>query len=188
MRGATSWKLWDPTLGDFCEKSAFFSINYLFYTYMGVSKNNGTPKSSTFIGIFHYFHHPFWGIYPNFWKHPYGQLMWAMQTDPIEGEKQQGNTHIDSLPQLSCNFFQVAIPRHEWCNWLAGEWPIGPSFGWLVMTWLSGFFWGSFWRVAGDNMSFGSNLNTMSFDTVSVIWYILDCEAKNFLVQSCKNQ
>ena len=37
---------------------------------LGVSKNNGTPKSSTFIGIFHYFHHPFWGI-PNFWKHPF---------------------------------------------------------------------------------------------------------------------
>ena len=29
---------------------------------MGVSKNNGTPKSSILINrVFHYFHHPFWG-------------------------------------------------------------------------------------------------------------------------------
>ena len=28
---------------------------------MGVSKNNGTPKSSILIGFSHYFHHPFWG-------------------------------------------------------------------------------------------------------------------------------
>ena len=29
---------------------------------MGVSKNNGTPKSSILINrAFHYFHHPFWG-------------------------------------------------------------------------------------------------------------------------------
>ena len=27
---------------------------------MGVSKNRGTPKSSILIGVFHYFHHPFW--------------------------------------------------------------------------------------------------------------------------------
>ena len=27
---------------------------------MGVSKNNGTPKSSILIGVYHYFHHPFW--------------------------------------------------------------------------------------------------------------------------------
>ena len=29
---------------------------------MGVSKNNGTPKSSILYNrVFHYFHHPFWG-------------------------------------------------------------------------------------------------------------------------------
>ena len=27
---------------------------------MGVSKNNGIPKSSHFNRVFHYFHHPFW--------------------------------------------------------------------------------------------------------------------------------
>ena len=29
--------------------------------YLGVSKNWGPPKSSILIGVFHYFHHPFWG-------------------------------------------------------------------------------------------------------------------------------
>ena len=29
--------------------------------YLGVSKNNDTPKSSILIGFFHDFHHPFWG-------------------------------------------------------------------------------------------------------------------------------
>ena len=28
---------------------------------MDVSKNSGTPKSSLSIGVFHDFHHPFWG-------------------------------------------------------------------------------------------------------------------------------
>ena len=28
------------------------------------------PKSSILIGVFHYFHHPFWGKHPYFWKHP----------------------------------------------------------------------------------------------------------------------
>ena len=37
--------------------------------YMGVSKNNGTPKSSILIG-FSIINHPFWGN-PIFWKHPY---------------------------------------------------------------------------------------------------------------------
>ena len=37
---------------------------------MGVSENNGTPKSSILIG-FSIINNPFWG-YPYFWKHPYG--------------------------------------------------------------------------------------------------------------------
>ena len=36
---------------------------------MGVSKNNGTPKSSILIG-FSIINHPFWGETPYFWKHP----------------------------------------------------------------------------------------------------------------------
>ena len=36
---------------------------------MGVSKNNGSPKSSILIGFF-IINHPFWGT-PIFGKHPY---------------------------------------------------------------------------------------------------------------------
>ena len=36
--------------------------------HMGVSKNNGTPKSSHFNRVFHDFHHPFWVVKsPCFW-------------------------------------------------------------------------------------------------------------------------
>ena len=40
--------------------------------FVGVSKNNGTPQIIHFNRGFHYFHHPFWGFSPNFWKHPCG--------------------------------------------------------------------------------------------------------------------
>ena len=36
---------------------------------MGVSKNNGTPKSSILIG-FSIINHPFWWFSPYFWKYP----------------------------------------------------------------------------------------------------------------------
>ena len=48
--------------------------------YMGVSKNRGTPKSSHFNRVFHYFHHPFWGFSPYFWKHPYDLYVSAHDT------------------------------------------------------------------------------------------------------------
>ena len=37
-------------------------LYFVLWHQMGVSKNNGTPKSSIFHRIFHYFHHPFWDI------------------------------------------------------------------------------------------------------------------------------
>ena len=42
----------------------------MFFSYMGVSKNSGIPKSSILIG-FSIINHPFWGIYLYLWKHPY---------------------------------------------------------------------------------------------------------------------
>ena len=33
-----------------------------------VSENSGTPKSSHFNRVFHYFHHPIWGKNPYFWN------------------------------------------------------------------------------------------------------------------------
>ena len=42
---------------------------FLVYTYMDVSENNGIPKSSILIGVFHY--KPSILGYPYFWKHLY---------------------------------------------------------------------------------------------------------------------
>ncbi len=42
---------------------------YYIYTYLDVSKTNGTPKSSILI-VFSIINHPFWGVSPYFWKHP----------------------------------------------------------------------------------------------------------------------
>ena len=74
-RSLPSRKLTYPTWGK--GKS---SSKYVFmYQYMGVSKNRGTPKSSIFIGVFNYFHHPFWGA-PTWWFNPWpfwdGEFTW----------------------------------------------------------------------------------------------------------------
>ena len=37
-------------------------MNHQSISNVGVSKNRGTPKSSHFNRVFHYFHHPFWGV------------------------------------------------------------------------------------------------------------------------------
>ncbi len=50
--------LWIPFFFEFLER----------WQNIGVSKNSGTPKSSHFNRVFHYFHHPFWGSNsPYFW-------------------------------------------------------------------------------------------------------------------------
>ena len=48
----------------------FFSITRRCDNILGVSKNNGIPKSSILIGVFHY--KPSILGYPYFWKHPFG--------------------------------------------------------------------------------------------------------------------
>ena len=47
---------------------------------MGVSKNSGfCPQIIRFNRVFHYFHHPFWGVsvFPYFRKHPNGGLFFS---------------------------------------------------------------------------------------------------------------
>ena len=50
--------------------------------HMDVSKNNGTSKSSIFIG-FSIINHPFWGIYPYFWKHPHHSSHFSLPFESI---------------------------------------------------------------------------------------------------------
>ena len=46
--------------GKSSSKCHFWGIFFWWVVYKGVSKNRGTPKSSHFNRVFHYFHHPFW--------------------------------------------------------------------------------------------------------------------------------
>ena len=66
----TSWSPWARLPWYFCWP--FWNrkqTNSSIYIYMGVSKNNGTPKSSMFNRIFH--HKSSILGYPYFWKPPY---------------------------------------------------------------------------------------------------------------------
>ena len=49
----------------------------LTMTYMGVSENNGTSKSSILNRVFHY--KPSILRYPYFWKNPYKKVLWLFQ-------------------------------------------------------------------------------------------------------------
>ena len=41
------------------------------FTYKWVFPKIMVPPNHPFVHrVFHYFHHPFWGFYPYFWKHP----------------------------------------------------------------------------------------------------------------------
>ena len=55
---------------------------------MGVSKNNGTPKSSILIG-FSIMNHPFWDTPIYFWKHPNSALFGFVSyfMTPIRGKR-----------------------------------------------------------------------------------------------------
>ena len=56
-----------PPLGacrEFCFNNKSISPNLQIH-YLGVSKNNGTPKSSILMG-FSIINHPFWGVFPLF--------------------------------------------------------------------------------------------------------------------------
>ncbi len=53
------------------------------------------PQIMNFNRIFHYFHHPFWGVSSYFWKHPYIVLLFAFlgdfSTDSTMGYPQSSN-------------------------------------------------------------------------------------------------
>ena len=80
--GTKNWKILSPLeepLGDPNLKTPHPEIQdelppelRNFGSNMGVSENRGTPKSSHFNWVFHYFHHPFWRVFPLFLDfHPY---------------------------------------------------------------------------------------------------------------------
>ena len=65
----------------------------LVSSYMGVSKNRGTPKSSILIK-FSIINHPFWG-YHYFWKHPYSNSLTFISYEPWNiGHLGRGNNTL----------------------------------------------------------------------------------------------
>ena len=40
----------------------------------------------------HYFHHPFWGFSPYFWKHPHGVVLFFLLVLERPGELPEGNS------------------------------------------------------------------------------------------------
>ncbi len=79
--------------------------------HMGVSKNNGTPKSSILIG-FSIINHPFWGVY-----HPYFWFNIHIATYQFPGLSSQPELvkHV-SLQQNDSNWFwKCLFSRAAWC-------------------------------------------------------------------------
>ena len=81
---------------------------------MGVSKTNGTPKSSILIG-FSIINHPFWGVSPYFWKHPY----------VFQREKQRGKSSKASSETSAAITSREAAPYNFMKNtWMSQEFGI----------------------------------------------------------------
>ena len=100
------WKFSEPTIVRQCFANACFISN------VGVSKNNGTTKSSILIR-FSIINHPFWGFSPYFWKQPYIPIVflgmpwfserncrWA--TSAADALRQWNRTRF---PSISCYWF-----------------------------------------------------------------------------------
>ena len=74
--------LWYKGIWNMCRffESLLNSRRCRCHQYLGVSKNNGTPKSSSLIG-FSIINHPFWGTF-FFWKHPF--MSYQLPTPVVE--------------------------------------------------------------------------------------------------------
>ena len=76
--------------------------------YMGVSKNRGIyPQIMNFLGVFHYFHHPCWGVNTS--------IFWF-------------NTHIAGKPLNIPPKLWAFIPGNRWQRW----WGLGGNPGDLI--------------------------------------------------------
>ena len=152
---------------------------------MGVSKNNGTPKSSIFIG-FSIINHPFWGVSPYFWKHPYdvrGKNM-GKKTVPNKQQKTAPSRFPLDPPLSDAGLEQATVWSHQ--RWWAmvvvwvGTW--GKSF--VGLQTLGGFLLHSvicwLFCITGFLIFFSISTSEhfvacewLSFVLVSSRWYIV---------------
>ena len=92
------------------------------HIYMGVSLNNGTPKSSILIG-FSIINHPFWGTH-HLRKHPYGD---PCVNPPIFRRAQDAacskpGVHVSESPGRFCSCDKAPF---GWCGVLGGPGGLG---------------------------------------------------------------
>ena len=82
---------------------------------MGVSKNNGTPKSSILKG-FSIINHPFWGKKPYFWKHSNeGLFFWGWFFRPEIPKRFSGSKESSRSWGESWKFSQVRFGTRKNC-------------------------------------------------------------------------
>ena len=85
------------------------------WSHMGVSKNRGNyPQIIHFNRVFHYFHHPFWGVYHPYWvRSPL--RFWAIKTkhwNYITPEESTTNPR-HTLPQFNSEFSPEKLPSQK---------------------------------------------------------------------------
>ena len=117
--------------------------------YMGVSKNRGTPKSSMFNRVFHYFHPPFWGFPPILGNTPYTYLnryesifldllfyLMPKSTSIRDPSKASPETNKLTAP-LETEAFKVPHKR----KWIVFQLPYHPFSGANLLLVFSGRVW-----------------------------------------------
>ena len=92
---------------------------WLTWSYMGVSKNNGTPKSSILIGVFHY--KPSILGYPYFWKHPYDVVC-------LHGLHSRWMWHLNIVSRHICLLSLLCIEKCTCKRPVLFEWWFGTCF------------------------------------------------------------
>ena len=153
------------------------------YMYIGVSKNNGTPKSSTLIGI-SIINHPFWGtpIFGN--THIYIIYIYICFLSSIQHVYRDFRGAILSAIKISyiwnkyprCTFMRNTADQLMWqlINWSPGE----ENWHFILATSFKRFtsrkwqcFWlinDNIWSIYTDNnierISHGCCLSTISFE------------------------
>ena len=99
------------------------------YIYMGVSKNNGTPKSSILIG-FSIINHPFWGtpIFGNTHIYIYISRYWCLDSVPLRPSLQLARTPkptrtwsrknklVSTLHSMTCSDCWIVKLVRKWSN------------------------------------------------------------------------
>ena len=85
--------------------------------YMGVSENSGvSPQIIHFNRVFYYFHHPFWGVSPYFWKRPLMMHLFFSANRPSSGDAQNysGSAKVGTVDLVVASGLGKISGRWSW--------------------------------------------------------------------------